>query len=101
MDELEEAVVLSAGGLGRGLVAPDLMAASEERLVRYRHPVPHGGPLGRQAMLVACTERGGLFANLTRMIYFDDPVPEMVTRQEACEEVMRRMREEATRQGRT
>jgi Xaa-Pro dipeptidase len=100
-DELEAAAELSAACWRRGMFAPVLMAASEERLVRYRHPVPHGGPLGRQAMLVACAERGGLFANLTRMIYFDAPDPETSRRQEACEEVMRRMREEATRQGRT
>ena len=52
-------------------------------------------------MLVACAERGGLFANLTRMVYFDEPDPETVGRQEACEEILRRMREEATRPGRT
>src|SRR5215204_7365834 len=100
-DELEAAAELSAACWRRGMFAPVLMAASEERLVRYRHPVPHGGPLGRQAMLVACAERGGLFANLTSMIYFEDPDPETVRRQEACEEILRRMREEATRPGRT
>src|SRR5215203_5744404 len=100
-DELEAAAELSAACWRRGMFAPVLMAASEERLVRYRHPVPQGGPLGRQAMLVACAERGGLFANLTRMVYFEDPDPETARRQEACEEVVRRMREEATRPGRT
>src|ERR687897_42570 len=67
----------------------------------YRHPVPHGGSLGKQAMLVACAERGGLFASVTRMIYFEDPDPQTARRQEACEEVLRRMREEATHQGST
>ena len=100
-DELEAVARLSAACLRRGMFAPVLMAASAERLVRYRHPVPHGGSLGRQAMLVACAERGGLFANLTRMVYFEDPDQETARRQEACEEILRRMREEATRQGRT
>ncbi|HEX6709487.1 MAG TPA: M24 family metallopeptidase [Rubrobacter sp.] len=100
-DELEAAAELSAACMRRGMSAPVLMAASEERLVRYRHPVPQGGPLGRQAMLVACAERGGLFANLTRMVYFEDPDSQTARRQDACEEVMRRMREEATRQGST
>jgi Xaa-Pro dipeptidase len=99
--ELEAAAELSAACWRRGMFAPVLMAASHERLLRYRHPVPHGGSLGRQAMLVACAERSGLFANLTRMVYFDDPDPETARRQEACEEVVRRMREEATRPGRT
>src|SRR5829696_5486680 len=100
-DELEAAADLSAACLERGIFAPVLLAASGERLVRYRHPVPHGGPLGRQAMLVACAERGGLFASVTRMIYFEDPDPQTARRQEACEEILRRMREEATRQERT
>src|SRR5215218_10846028 len=101
MDELEAAANLSAACLERGMYTPVLLAASRERLVRYRHPIPHGGPLGRQAILVTCAERGGLFANLTQMVYFDDPDPETVRHQEACEEILRCMREDASREGRT
>jgi Xaa-Pro dipeptidase len=101
MDELDAAAELSAACIRRGMFAPVLFAASEERLVRHRHPVPHGGPLGKQAMLVVCAERGGLFVSLTRMIYFQEPGSQTARRQEACEEILRRMREEATREGRT
>jgi Xaa-Pro dipeptidase len=101
MDELDAAAELSAACIRRGMFAPVLFAASEERLVRHRHPVPHGGPLGKQAMLVVCAERGGLFVSLTRMIYFQEPDSQTARRQEACEEILRRMREEATREGRT
>jgi Xaa-Pro aminopeptidase len=100
-DELDAAAELSAACLGRGMFAPVLLAASKKRLVRHRHPVPHGGPLGKQAMLVVCAERGGLFVSLTRMIYFQEPDSQTARRQEACEEVLRRMREEATREERT
>jgi Xaa-Pro dipeptidase len=100
-DEREAAAELSAACFRRGMFAPVLLAASEERLVRHRHPVPHGGPLGRQAMLVVCAERGGLFVSLTRMIYFQESDPQTARRQEACEQVLRRMRVEATREGRT
>jgi Xaa-Pro aminopeptidase len=100
-DEFEAAAELSAACLRRGMFAPVLLAASEERLVRHRHPVPHGGPLGKQATLVVCAERGGLFVSLTRMIYFQEPDPQTARRQEACVEVLRRMREEATREERT
>src|ERR687889_1934679 len=100
-DELDAAAELSAACLGRGMFAPVLLAASEERLERHRHPVPHGGHLGKQAMLVVCAERGGLFVSLTRMIYFREPDPQTARRQEACEEILRRIREEATRKGRT
>jgi Xaa-Pro dipeptidase len=100
-DELEAAAELSAACLRRGMFAPVLLAASEKRLVRHRHPVPRGGPLGKQAMLVVCAERGGLFVSLTRMIYFQEPDSQTARRQEACEEILRRMREEATREERT
>jgi Xaa-Pro dipeptidase len=100
-DEFGAAAELSWACLKRSMFAPVLLAASEERLVRHRHPVPHGGSLGKQAMLVVCAERGGLFVSLTRMIYFQEPDSQTARRQEACEEVLRRMREEATREGRT
>jgi Xaa-Pro dipeptidase len=100
-DEFEAAAELSAACLRRGMYAPVLLAASGERLVRNRHPIPYGGPLGKQSMLVVCAERGGLFVSLTRMIYFQGPDPQTARRQEACEEVLRRMREQATRGGRT
>jgi antitoxin VapB len=100
-DELEAAAELAAACRRRGMFSPVLLAASGERLARYRHPIPRGGALGGRAMLVACAERGGLFANLTRIVGFEDPDPETARRQEACEEILRRMREEATRPGRT
>ena len=68
---------------------------------RYRHPIPRGGALGRRAMLVVCAERGGLYANLTRILDFEDPDSETARRQRACDAVLRRMREEATLPGRT
>ena len=100
-DELEAAAGLAAACRRRGMFSPVLLAASAGRIGRYRHPIPRGGPLGVRAMLVVCAERGGLYANLTRMIAFEDPDPETVRRQEACEEVLGRMREEATRYGTT
>lgn len=100
-DEREAAAALEAACRRRGMVAPVLLAASDDRFGRYRHPIPRGGPLGRRAMLVACAERGGLYANLTRLLNFDEPDPETRRRQGACDGVLRRMREEACRPGRT
>jgi hypothetical protein len=36
--------------------------------------------------------------NLTQMVYFDNPGPETARRQQACQEILRRMREEATKE---
>src|SRR5918992_1281938 len=57
--------------------------------------------LERRAMLVASAEGRGLYANLTRIVELDEPDPELARRQRACEEILARMRDEATRPGRT
>jgi Xaa-Pro aminopeptidase len=100
-DELEAASGLAESCRRRGMFSPVLLAASAGRLGRYRHPIPRGGPLGSRATLVVCAERGGLYANLTRMISFEEGAPEIRKRQEACEEILRRMRQEATLAGTT
>src|SRR5215218_8412209 len=101
-DEREAAANLEAACRRRGMFAPVLVAASEERMNLYRHPIPHGGVLGQRAMLVVCAERGGLYANLTHIVDFEEePDHETARRQEVCDTILRRMREEATRPGRT
>jgi Xaa-Pro dipeptidase len=100
-DEREAAANLEAACRRRGMFAPVLLAASERRMDLYRHPIPRGGALGCRAMLVVCAERGGLYANLTRVLCFEEPDRESARRQRACDAVLRRMREEATRPGRT
>jgi Xaa-Pro dipeptidase len=101
MDELDAAANLDAACRARGLTAPVLLAAGERRIPLYRHALPFGGPIQRRAMLVVAAERGGLFANLTRFVELDEPSPELARRHAACEEILVRMREEATRPGRT
>ena len=99
--EHEAAANLAAVCWRRGMFSPVLLAASGERMDLYRHPIPHGGALGRRAMLVVCAERGGLYANLTRIVDFEEPDRETARRQEACDTILRRMRERATRPGST
>jgi Xaa-Pro dipeptidase len=52
-------------------------------------------------MIVASAQRGGLYANLTRTVWLDEPDAEICRRQQACDEMLTRMREEATRPGRS
>jgi Xaa-Pro dipeptidase len=100
-NEWRAAASLVAACRRRGMFAPVVLAASARRLGRYRHPIPRDEPLGGRAMLVVCAERGGLYANLTRMVDFEEPDAEVGRRQVACEEILRRMREEAVRPGRS
>jgi Xaa-Pro dipeptidase len=99
--EHEAAAALAGACRARGLTATVLLAAADERIARHRHPVPVGARIERRAMLVASAERGGLYANLTRIVELDEPDPELSRRVRACEEILTRMREEATGPGRT
>lgn len=101
MTEHEAAAVLAAACRRRGLTATVLLAAADDRIALHRHPVPVGARIARRAMLVASAERGGLYANLTQILEFEEPDAELARRLGACEEILARMRDEATKPGRT
>jgi Xaa-Pro dipeptidase len=101
MSEHEAAANLAAACRRRGHFSSVLLAAADDRIARYRHPIPDGGRIERRAMLVVSAERGGLYANVTRIVHFEEPDTELRRRQEACEAILKRMSEEATRPGRT
>jgi len=63
------AEALSAGGVHPTLA----LVGDERRLPIYRHPTPSQDRLGARAMLVVCGRRHGLFANLSRFVYFRRP----------------------------
>jgi Xaa-Pro dipeptidase len=101
MTEHEAAAALAAACRSRGLTATVLLAAADDRIALHRHPVPVGATIERRAMLVASAESRGLYANLTRIVELDEPDPELARRQRACNEILARMRDDATRPGRT
>ncbi len=57
----------------RGIHPALVLAAGEDRIPRYRHPIPTSAPLGGRAMLVFCARRHGLYANMTRFVAFRAP----------------------------
>jgi Xaa-Pro dipeptidase len=101
VDERSLAATLAAACRARGLTAPVLLVGADERIARYRHPLPVGATVQRRALLAVSAERGGLYANLTRIVELEEPDPELRRRCEAAQEILARMRDEATRRGRT
>jgi len=71
--ECELAGVISEALLSRGIQPLVLLVAGEERLFRYRHPLPKQRPLGRLFMGVVCGRRHGLIANLSRLRSYGHP----------------------------
>ncbi|MEG4284160.1 M24 family metallopeptidase [Microcoleus sp. A006_D1] len=54
----------------RGLHPALTLVAGERRLPLYRHATATAEQIGKQAMLVFCARGNGLYANLTRFVYF-------------------------------
>jgi Xaa-Pro dipeptidase len=101
MTENFAAEAIAGACRGRGLVPTVLLAATDDRIRRFRHPLPTSATLEKRAMLVASAQRGGLYANLTLIVDFEEPDGETAHRQAACDRILARMRDEATRPGRT
>lgn len=64
----------------RGAQPIVVLIATDERIFRFRHPVPSPDKeLERYAMLVLCGRRKGLVASITRLVHFG-PLPAEVRR---------------------
>lgn len=69
--------------IARGIQPYVLLVACDDRIKRYRHPTPTANHLRKMAMLVTCGQRGGLIANITRLIHFGPIPPDLANRHEA------------------
>lgn len=67
--------------LSRGIQPVVLLVAGEERVFRYRHPIPRQKPLGRLCMGVICGRRHGLIASVTRLRSFGHPEAQHLNQQ--------------------
>jgi Xaa-Pro aminopeptidase len=86
---------LVGGLLGRlgGLRAPVVLVAADDRLARYRHPLPKDRPIRRRVMLVIVAERWGLHVALTRIRELEPPDTDLRRRIEATRDVELAMHE--------
>jgi antitoxin VapB len=66
--ELEIAQLMSTAFGNVGAHAQVLLVAADDRIDRFRHPVPTDKPWRHKVMLVVCARRGGLIVSLTRIV---------------------------------
>jgi Xaa-Pro aminopeptidase len=75
MSEHELASRVVAKLLARGIRCPVVLVAADDRVARYRHPIPTDRRFERYGMAVAGAERAGLIISNSRLFHFG-PVPE-------------------------
>jgi antitoxin VapB len=84
----------------RGARSVVTLVAADERLQKFRHPVPTLRAWERVLMVVVCARRGGLIASLTRIVCAGALTEELRRRTHACARVCARLLA-ATRPGAT
>lgn len=68
------------GGLRtKGIFAPVVLVASDERIRKYRHPIPTSKKIENVVMAAICAQRHGLVVSATRLVHFG-PIPEDLRR---------------------
>ena len=84
MTEYEIAGLLSDHTYAQGAVPTVNLIATDERIFRFRHPLPTGRRLEKYAMLVLCGRMDGLIASVTRLVHFGPLPDELRRKQLAC-----------------
>jgi antitoxin VapB len=82
--EFQLAATLSEALVERGLEASVVLVGSDERLRKFRHPIPTFKKIRKSAMMVVCARGYGLVANLTRIVHFGKVPVDLQRRHLAC-----------------
>ncbi len=83
MSEWHIASLLAGEAARRGVWPVVDLVATDERIRRFRHPLPVDKQLERHAMAVLCGRRWGLVTSLTRFVHFGALPDELRRRQDA------------------
>jgi antitoxin VapB len=70
MSEHEVAAAIASQHLSRGVSPIVVLVATDDRLLKYRHPIPTDKEVDRTVMLVVCGRRHGLIVSATRIVHF-------------------------------
>ncbi len=84
LTELQVAGILARNVISRGLEPVVHLVGTDERIYKYRHPLPTEKRLEKYAMLALSARKHGLIASLTRLVHFG-PIPdELRSKARAC-----------------
>lgn len=70
MTEFEIASGLASKVILQGINPQVILVATDDRIFKYKHPIPTFKKMDRYAMVVLCAEKWGLVSNATRFVHF-------------------------------
>lgn len=85
--EHEIAANIGSKLMKQGIQLPVCLIAADDRIKKYRHPVPAGNKVKKYALVVVGAEKYGLYVSMSRMVSFGEPDDEILRKQKACLEV--------------
>jgi len=71
----------------RGVIPVVNLVAADERISKYRHPLPTDKPLKKYIMIVLCGRKWGMVAACTRLVHFGTPDDELQKKMRAVANV--------------
>ncbi|MDD4153174.1 MAG: M24 family metallopeptidase [bacterium] len=87
MTECAIAGILAEALMERHVIPVTLLIAADERIERYRHPLPTDKVFNRVAMLAVCGRHGGLITSMTRMVHIGQIPSELRRKHDAVTRV--------------
>ena len=87
MTEHAIASAIAARAIGQGIQAALTLVATDERIFKYRHPIPTAKQLDKYAMLVLCARQHGLICSVSRLVHFGEIPAEIQEKSAACARV--------------
>lgn len=87
MTEHEIAGILNGKLQSRGMAPLVTLVATDERIERYRHPLPTDKKLERYAMLVTGVRKWGLIISTSRLVHFGELPSELRRKHDAVTQV--------------
>lgn len=84
MTETEIAGRMAAEALREGATPTMLLVGADERIFRFRHPLPTSRQVETYVLLAICARRWGLVASVTRLVHFGPLSAGLQAKQEAC-----------------
>jgi Xaa-Pro aminopeptidase len=85
--EFEVAADISGKLLAAGILPQVVLIAADERIARFRHPIPTAKKIDKYCMVVICGQRHGLIVSMTRLVAFDKLSEDLARRHQAVAEV--------------